>query len=113
MAKASGRGYTSRTRRLPPLLRQSGAILGIYLIANDQPLAVREWLPAFARWLDAPAPPQISVEDGLPTNGADAVYYGTQMRGVSNAKAKRELTFQPRPLEWVVDTAPAHRGRSA
>jgi nucleoside-diphosphate-sugar epimerase len=80
---------------------------GIYLMANDRPLAVRKWLPAFARWLNAPPPPQISVEDTLRTNGADAVYYGTQMRGVSNAKAKRELTFQPRPLEWVVDTAPA------
>ena len=77
---------------------------GIYLIANDQPLALREWLPAFARWLNAPPPPQVSVEatqkgDG----GADAVYYGTQMRGVSNAKAKRDLNFQPRPLEWIVD----------
>ena len=81
---------------------------GVYLIANDQPLAVREWLPAFARWLNAPPPPQISVEDVLRTNGADAVYYGTRMRGVSNAKAKRELTFQPRPLEWVIDTALAH-----
>jgi nucleoside-diphosphate-sugar epimerase len=80
---------------------------GVYLIANDQPLAVREWLPAFARWLNAPPPPQVSVEDALRTSGADAVYYGTQMRGVSNAKAKRELTFQPRPLEWVVDTAAA------
>jgi hypothetical protein len=27
------------------------------------------------------------------------------MRGVSNAKAKRELDFQPRQLEWIVDTA--------
>jgi nucleoside-diphosphate-sugar epimerase len=81
---------------------------GTYLIADDQPLAVREWLPAFARWLNAPPPPQISVEDALRTNGADAVYYGTRMRGVSNAKAKRELTFQPRPLEWAVGTAPAH-----
>jgi nucleoside-diphosphate-sugar epimerase len=80
---------------------------GIYLIANDQPLAVREWLPAFARWLNAPPPPQVSVEDVLRTSGADAVYYGTQMRGVSNAKAKRELRFQPRPLEWVVDSAAA------
>ena len=83
---------------------------GIYLIANDHPLAVREWLPAFARWLNAPPPPQISVEDVLRTNGADAVYYGTQMRGVSNAKAKRDLAFQPRPLEWVVDTAATERG---
>jgi nucleoside-diphosphate-sugar epimerase len=81
---------------------------GIYLIANDQPLAVREWLPAFAQWLNAPPPPQISVEDALKASGADAVYYGTQMRGVSNAKAKRELNFQPRPLEWIVD----HGGRN-
>ncbi|MGE5444870.1 MAG: NAD-dependent epimerase/dehydratase family protein, partial [Ignavibacteriales bacterium] len=82
---------------------------GIYLIANDQPLAVREWLPAFARWLNAPPPPQVSVEDALKRDGgADAVYYGTQMRGVSNAKAKRELNFQPRPLEWIVDAAVAH-----
>ena len=78
---------------------------GIYLIANDQPLPLRKWLPAFAQWLNAPPPPQISVEDAL---DADAVYYATQMRGVSNAKAKRELDFQPRPLEWIVDTAMAH-----
>jgi nucleoside-diphosphate-sugar epimerase len=75
---------------------------GIYLIANDQPVAVREWLPAFAQWLNAPSPSQISVEDALKADGgADAVFYGTQMRGVSNAKAKRELDFQPRPLEWI------------
>ena len=81
---------------------------GIYLVANDRPLAVREWLPAFARSLDAPQPPRITVEEALKASGADAVYYGTRMRGVSNAKAKRELNFQPRPLEWIVDTAAAH-----
>ena len=75
---------------------------GIYLIVNDQPLAVREWLPAFAQWVNAPPPPQISVEDALKAAGADAVYYGTQMRGASNAKAKRELNFQPRSLEWII-----------
>lgn len=80
---------------------------GIYIVANDQPLPVREWLPAFARWLNAPPPPRISVEEALEAGGADAVYYGTQMRGVSNAKAKRELGFQPRRLEWLVDTAAA------
>ena len=81
---------------------------GIYLVANDRPLAVREWLPAFARSLDAPQPPRITVEEALKASGADTVYYGTRMRGVSNAKAKRELNFQPRPLEWIVDTAAAH-----
>jgi nucleoside-diphosphate-sugar epimerase len=78
---------------------------GIYLVANDQPLPLREWLPAFAQWLNAPPPPQIAIEDALKGDGgADAVYYGTQMRGVSNAKAKRELNFQPRPLEWMAST---------
>lgn len=81
---------------------------GIYLITDDRPLQVREWLSAYARWLNALPPPQVSVEDALQIGGADAVYYGTQMRGVSNAKAKRELEFQPRPLEWMVDTAVAH-----
>ncbi len=52
---------------------------GSYLIPDDNPLAVREWLPAFARGLNAPPPPQVSVEDALKTSGPDAVYYGTQM----------------------------------
>ena len=81
---------------------------GIYIIANDRPLPVREWLPAFAQWLNAPPPPQLSIEDVLTTSGGeDAVYYANKLRGVSNAKAKRELDFQPRPLEWIVDTVAA------
>ncbi|WP_375514027.1 NAD-dependent epimerase/dehydratase family protein [uncultured Nostoc sp.] len=81
---------------------------GIYLITDDRPLEVREWLSAFARWLNAPPPSQISVQEALEIGGADAVYYGTQMRGASNAKAKRQLNFQPRPLEWLVGNAVAH-----
>jgi nucleoside-diphosphate-sugar epimerase len=82
---------------------------GVYLIVDDQPLAVRDWLTAFAQWLNAPPPPRVSVEDALKLEGgADIVYYQTQMRGASNAKAKRELNFQPRPLEWTVSTAVAH-----
>jgi nucleoside-diphosphate-sugar epimerase len=42
---------------------------GIYLIANDQPLPVCEWLPAFAHWVNSPPPPHISVEDTLKTTG--------------------------------------------
>lgn len=75
---------------------------GVYLIADDQPLAAREWLPAFARWIKAPQPPQIPADD--PRLDEDAVYYGTRMRGVSNAKAKRALGFRPRPLEWLSTT---------
>lgn len=74
---------------------------GVYLLANDHPLPVREWLPAFAQWLHAPPPPMISVDEALHTLDADAIYYGMEMRGASNAKARRELTFRPRPLEWL------------
>lgn len=82
---------------------------GVYLIVDDQPLAVRDWLPAFARSLNAPPPPRVCIEDTLKLEGgADSVYYQTQMRGASNAKAKRELNFQPRPLEWMVNTVAAH-----
>ena len=79
---------------------------GVYLIADDQPLPRRRWLPAFAKSVGAPPPPHISVEEALKMQGgADAVFYSTQMRGVSNAKAKRELNFQPRPLEWLSESA--------
>ena len=81
---------------------------GIYLIADNQPLKVREWLPVYARWLNAAPPPQVSLEEALQIGGADAIYYGTQMRGVSNAKARRELNFQPRSLEWLVGSAITH-----
>jgi 2-alkyl-3-oxoalkanoate reductase len=80
---------------------------GIYLIADNLPLEVDVWLPAYAQWNNSPPPPHVSVEEALRMSGADAVYYGTQLRGVSNAKAKRELNFQPRSLEWLVKTAVA------
>jgi 2-alkyl-3-oxoalkanoate reductase len=87
---------------------------GIYIVANDQPLPVRQWLPAFAKWVNAPPPPRVSVEEVLKSEGgADTVYYQTKMRGVSNAKAKRELNFQPRPLEWISDSAAGDNAHQA
>lgn len=74
---------------------------GIYNITNDAPSEMSVWLPAYARWLGAPAPLQMSNEEGQRINGPDSVYYATRLRGASNAKAKRELHFQPRPLEWL------------
>jgi nucleoside-diphosphate-sugar epimerase len=38
---------------------------GVYNIVDDDPLPVAEWLPAFARWVDAPAPPRLSLEEAL------------------------------------------------
>lgn len=77
---------------------------GIYNIVDDNPSEQRVWLAAFARYCGAPAPPQFSEEQALQAAGPDAVYYATRLRGASNAKAKRELGFNPRPLEWLATT---------
>jgi len=71
---------------------------GAYNIVDDDPSPVRVWLPAFANWSKAPAPPHIGPEEA---GGEDAIYYGMRSRGASNVKAKRELQFRPRRLEWL------------
>jgi len=71
---------------------------GAYNIVDDDPSPVRLWLSAFANWLGAPPPPHLPAEQA---GSDDAVYYATRSRGASNAKAKRELGFRPRRLEWL------------
>src|SRR5262245_3357374 len=46
-------------------------------------------------------PPRVSEADALQTAGPDWIYYSTRLRGASNVKAKRELRFAPRRLEWL------------
>jgi nucleoside-diphosphate-sugar epimerase len=74
---------------------------GAYNVVDPDPAPQRVWLPAFARAVGAPAPPQITEVEALAAFGPDTVYYATRLRGASNEKAKRELGFQPRPLEWL------------
>ena len=73
---------------------------GAYNVVDDDPAPQRRWLPAFARAVGAPPPPQVSETQALAAFGADAVYYATRLRGAANGKAKRELDFRPRRLEW-------------
>jgi nucleoside-diphosphate-sugar epimerase len=74
---------------------------GAYNIVDGDPLPQHSWLTAFARAEGAPAPPRISEQEALRVSGADAVYCATRLRGASNVKARRELGFRPRPLEWI------------
>ena len=74
---------------------------GVYNIVDDNPREQREWLPAFARYCGAPEPLQVTEQEALTTSGADSVYYATRLRGASNEKARHELNFSPRPLEWL------------
>ena len=71
---------------------------GAYNIVDDNPSEMRVWLPAFARAMGGPEPPHITVEQA---GSADADYFSNWLRGATNVKAKRELGFQPRRLEWL------------
>ena len=73
---------------------------GIYNIVDDDPLPVSKWLPDFARWVDAPEPRSVSLDEALKAAGEEAVYYHTTLTGASNRRAKAELGFAPRPLLW-------------
>jgi 2-alkyl-3-oxoalkanoate reductase len=48
-------------------------------------------------WLTNPSPLAVDASPGV----AAGVYYATRLRGASNEKARHELNFRPRPLEWL------------
>src|SRR5215470_4789893 len=77
---------------------------GAYNIVDDYPSEQRVWLTAFAHYCGALEPPHVSEQHALQAAGPDAVYYATRLRGASNAKAKHELGFRPRPLQWLGHT---------
>ena len=74
---------------------------GAYNLVDDDPSPQNVWLPAFAKFLGALPPPNIGEEEARATGGDDAVYYATRLVGSSNAKAKRDLGWTPRRLEWL------------
>src|SRR5277367_62736 len=64
---------------------------GVYNVVDDDPSPQNVWLPAFAKFVGALSPPNISEADARAMAGDDAVYYATRLVGASNAKAKRVL----------------------
>jgi 2-alkyl-3-oxoalkanoate reductase len=73
---------------------------GIYNIVDDEPAPVREWLPVLASALDAKPPRRIPRWLGRLLAGEAATLVMTEVRGASNAKAKRELGWQPGYASW-------------
>ncbi len=69
---------------------------GIYNIVDDEPAPVSEWLPAVAVALGAKPPHRVPRWLGRLLAGEAATTMMTEARGASNAKAKRELDWQPR-----------------
>jgi nucleoside-diphosphate-sugar epimerase len=73
---------------------------GIYHIVDDDPAPVSEWLPYLASVLHAKAPRRMPAWLARPLAGEVIVTQMTQVRGSSNAKAKRELGWAPRYASW-------------
>ncbi len=73
---------------------------GIYNVVDDEPAPVAEWLPALAHAIGAPRPRQVPRLVGRLFAGEAGAVMMTEIRGASNAKAKRELGWQPEHPSW-------------
>ena len=73
---------------------------GVYNVTDDEPAAVRDWLPVFADAIGAPPPRHVPVWLGRLFGGELGVTMMTELRGASNEKAKRELGWELRYPSW-------------
>jgi nucleoside-diphosphate-sugar epimerase len=73
---------------------------GIYNIVDDDPAPVAEWLPALAQELGARQPMRVPRLVGRLFAGEVGVVMMTELRGASNAKARRELGWRPAHRSW-------------
>jgi nucleoside-diphosphate-sugar epimerase len=73
---------------------------GVYNVVDDDPAPVAEWLPALARELGAKKPMHVPRFIGRLFAGETGVMMMTELRGASNAKAKRELAWHPAHPSW-------------
>jgi nucleoside-diphosphate-sugar epimerase len=83
---------------------------GIYNVVDDEPAPVREWLPVLAEALGAGPPRHVPRWLARLIAGEAAVVMGTEARGASNAKAKRELGWTLRYPSWREGFQAAYAG---
>jgi nucleoside-diphosphate-sugar epimerase len=73
---------------------------GIYNIVDDEPAPMRDWVPVYAKALGAKKPRRVPVWLAKLVAGRALAANAASLRGASNAKAKRELGWQPRYRSW-------------
>ncbi len=73
---------------------------GIYNVVDDDPAPVSEWLPALAEAAGARPPRRVPGWLARIAAGPHAVVMLNEIRGASNAKARRELGWEPRHSSW-------------
>jgi nucleoside-diphosphate-sugar epimerase len=73
---------------------------GVYNIVDDDPAPVAEWLPYLAEVAGAKPPLRVPAWLGRLLAGQFVVAQMTSARGSSNAKARKELGWEPRYASW-------------
>lgn len=73
---------------------------GVYNVCDDEPAPLREWLPVYAAALGAKPPRRVPAWLARLVAGAAMAEAALEMRGAANAKAKRELGWQPAHPSW-------------
>jgi nucleoside-diphosphate-sugar epimerase len=82
---------------------------GVYNIVDDDPAALRDWLPELANALGAKPPRHMAVWLARLIAGESGVRTATQARGASNAKARAELGWTLRYPSWRQGFLAAYR----
>ena len=72
----------------------------VFNIVDDEPAPASEWLPVLAHVLNAKPPRHFPARLARLVAGEAAVVMATEVRGASNAKAKRELGWKLRYPSW-------------
>jgi 2-alkyl-3-oxoalkanoate reductase len=82
------------------LLAVEQAAPSVYNVVDDEPAPVSEWLPELAAAIGAKPPRHVPAWLVRPLLGEHGISLMTQIRGSSNAKAKRELGWRLRYPSW-------------
>lgn len=73
---------------------------GVYNVVDDEPAPLSEWLPVYAEALGAKPPRKVPVWLAKLVAGTAVASSAVELRGAANAKAKRELGWEPRHPSW-------------
>ena len=77
-----------------------GTATGVFNVVDDDPAALHEWLPVFAEAIGAKPPWRVPAWLARLIAGRISVMMATELRGADNARAKRELGWEPRWPSW-------------
>ena len=70
-------------------------LTGVLNVVDDEPLPMRDWLPAYAKAIGAPRPLRVPAWP-LRKLAPLAAHWGTTLPGASNRRARSELDWAPR-----------------